>query len=83
MSLELGEKPVLRSPNLYGNPTTVLGVYAYDAEEHADSELFVYMKGKERMDEEKKITKSVADSYLNWFLPDDYAGKQVRIEAKL
>ncbi|KAG4434701.1 hypothetical protein IFR05_009811 [Cadophora sp. M221] len=83
MSLELGEKPVLRSPNLYGNPTTVLGVYAYDAEEHADSELFVYLKGTERMDEEKKITKSVADSYLHWFLPEDYEGKQVRIEAKL
>lgn len=83
MSLELGEKPVLRSPNLYGDPTTVLAVYAYDAEEHADSELFVYMKGNERMDQEKKITKSMADAHLNWFLPEDYQGKQVRIEAKL
>ncbi|PVH86478.1 salicylate hydroxylase [Cadophora sp. DSE1049] len=83
MSLELGDKPVLRSPNLYGNPTTSLGVYAYDAEEHADAELYKYIKGKEMMDEEKKITKIMADKYLNWFLPEDYEGKQLRIEAKL
>ncbi|KAK0127160.1 hypothetical protein ONS96_006713 [Cadophora gregata f. sp. sojae] len=83
MTLELGGKPVLRSPNLYGNPTTSLGVYAYDAEEHADAELYKYLKGKEMMDEEKNITKSMADEYLNWFLPEEYEGKQLRIEAKL
>ncbi|KAL2076002.1 hypothetical protein VTL71DRAFT_945 [Oculimacula yallundae] len=83
MSLELGEKPVLRSPNLYGDPATVLQVYAYDAEEHADSELYLFMKGRDRMDEEKNITKSVADGCMNWFLPEDYEGKQIRIEAKL
>lgn len=83
MSLELGDKPVLRSPNLYGNPTTSLCVYAYDAEEHADAELYKYINGKEMMDEEKNITKIMADKYLNWFLPEDYEGKQLRIEAKL
>ncbi|PSS13356.1 hypothetical protein M430DRAFT_77120, partial [Amorphotheca resinae ATCC 22711] len=32
MKLELEGKPFFRSPNLYGDPTTVLSVYAYDAE---------------------------------------------------
>ena len=36
----------MRSPNLYGDPTTVLSVYAYDAEDHADEAIFEYLKGK-------------------------------------
>jgi salicylate hydroxylase len=40
MKWELEEKPFLRSPNLYGDPATVLAVYAYDAEDHADSAIF-------------------------------------------
>jgi salicylate hydroxylase len=83
MKWELEEKPFLRSPNLYGDPTTVLAVYAYDAEDHADSAIFEYFKGREPMDEKMKITKGVADTYMNWFLPEDYEGKQIRINSKL
>ncbi|CZT40535.1 related to salicylate hydroxylase [Rhynchosporium secalis] len=84
MSLEVDEKPFLRSPNLYGNPATVMSVYGYDVEKHADSELHLFMNGKDMMDDNKKmITKSVADECLNWFLPEYYEGKQIRIEAKL
>jgi hypothetical protein len=35
------------------------------------------------MDTEKKITKETADNIMDWFLPEDYEGKQTRIEAKL
>ncbi len=77
MKVELEGRPFVRSPNLYGDPMTVLGVYAYDAEEHADSALYEYLEGRKRMDETKKITKSIADTYMNWFLPEEYDGKQV------
>jgi salicylate hydroxylase len=83
MEAELEGKRSLRSPNLYGDPATVLKVYAYDAEDHADEAIFQYLKGRERMDTEKRITKETADSIMDWFLPEDYEGKQTRIEAKL
>jgi len=83
MKWKLEEKPFLRSLNLYGDPTTVLAVYAYDAEDDADSAIFEYFKGREPMDEKMKITKGVADTYMSWFLPEDYEGKQMRINSKL
>jgi salicylate hydroxylase len=83
MKWELEQKPFLRSPNLYGDPTTVLAVYAYDAEDHADSAIFEHFKGREPVDEKMKITKGVADTYMNWFLPEGYEGKQIQINSKL
>jgi salicylate hydroxylase len=83
MKLELDGKPFLRSPNLYGDPRTVLSVYAYDAEEHADEAVFEYLKGVEMMDTSKRITKENADMFMNWFLPSEYEGKQVNINSKL
>jgi salicylate hydroxylase len=83
MRLELEGKPFMRSPNLYGDPTTVLSVYAYDAEEHADQEVFEFLKGRKMMDDEKKITKGAADTCMNWFLPKTYEGEQIHINSKL
>jgi len=83
MRAELEGKRMLRSPNLYGDPATVLKVYGYDAEEHADEAVFEYLKGRELMDTEKRITKRTADEIMGWFLPENYEGKQTRIEAKL
>lgn len=83
MRVELEGRPFVRSPNLYGDPMTVLSVYAYDAEEHADSALYAYVKGKEMMNETKNVTKSTADTYMNWFLPEEYDGKQTRMGSKL
>lgn len=83
MRLELEGKPFMRSPNLCGDPTTVLSVYAYDAEDHADEAIFEYLKGKAPVDDVKKITKGAADTYMNWFLPEKYEGKQIQINAKL
>lgn len=83
MRLELKGKPFMRSPNVYGDPPTVLSVYAYDAEDHADSAIFEFLKGQSPMDSVKSITKETADTYMNWFLPLEYEGKQVTIDAKL
>jgi salicylate hydroxylase len=83
MRLELEGKPFVRSSNLYGDPTTMLSVYAYDAEDHAEAAIFEFLNRRSPGDETKKITKGVADTYMNWFLPDEYEGQQIRIEAKL
>ena len=80
MKLELEGKP---SPNLYRDPTTFLSVYAYDADDHANSAIFEFLKGKSPMDSMKLTTKWTADTYMNWFLPLEYEGKQVTIDAKL
>lgn len=82
MKLELEGKPFFRSPNLYGDPTTVLSVYAYDAEDHADAAIYEFVKGK-AYDPQTKITKETADVYMNWFLPEEYEGKQIKIDSKL
>ena len=80
---EIGGKRGLRSPNLYGDPRTVLSVYVYDAEEHAEEAIFEFVKGRSPGDEKMGITKDVADTYMNWFLPEEYEGKQIKINAKL
>jgi salicylate hydroxylase len=82
MSLELSGKPFIRSINLYGDPVTLLSVYGYDAGDHADSAIFEFIKGRSPTDEEKAITKDVADTCMGWFLPAEYEGKQINsIEA--
>ena len=73
----------MRSPNLYGDPTTALSVYAYDTEDHADAAIFEFLEGRSPMDSIKSITKATGDTYMNWFLPATYGGKQGRIDAKL
>jgi salicylate hydroxylase len=83
MKLELEGKPLMRSPNLYGDPTTVLSVYAYDAEDHAEAAIFEFLEGRSPMDSVKSITKATADTYMNWFLPLASGGEQIRIDAKL
>lgn len=80
----LGKKGMLiRSPNLYADPKTILEVYGYDAERHADEELYKEVYGREMADGEKGISKSAADRYLNWFLREEYEGEGLRISSKL
>jgi len=83
MSVELENKPYIRSPNLYGDPTTVLNVYAYDAESHADAAIFEYSKDREPTDPKTGVTKKNADTFMNWFLPGNLEGSTVKINAKL
>lgn len=67
MRPELEGKYYVRSSNLYGDPKTVLEVYGYDAEAHADAVLGAYLNsGREECDA-TGIAKSFEDQYLNWF----------------
>ncbi len=83
MKVELEEKPYTRTPNLYGDPATVLSVYGYDAEAHADEALCKEINGRERGDEAMAIDKRVSDGVMGWFLPEEYEGQQVKFTSKL
>lgn len=72
MAPELTGQPMIRSPNLYSDPTTVLEVYGYDAEQHADEEIATYLNnGVKPRDAATGITADQAYKYMNWFLPED------------
>lgn len=69
MSPELDGKYYVRSSNLYGDPQTVLDVYGYDAEAHADSALGKYLnEGRDPSDPVTKITPAVFEKYMGWFV---------------
>ncbi|KAL9065114.1 MAG: hypothetical protein Q9157_007591 [Trypethelium eluteriae] len=71
MEPELRGEPLLRSPNLYGDPATVLEVYGYDAEAHAERALQEWYNGQDwRKDEGTGIEAPVAEKVMNWFLPE-------------
>ncbi|KAK5467112.1 hypothetical protein LTS15_000082 [Exophiala xenobiotica] len=68
MAPELQDKYYVRSSNLYGDPQTVLEVYGYDCEGHAETVLAKYLnKGKEPADPETGITASMQQKYMDWF----------------
>ena len=66
---ELNGQPLMRSPNLYGDPATVLEVYGYDAEAHAESAVVRYLQRREPAHPQTGITKLMEDKYMNWFRP--------------
>jgi salicylate hydroxylase len=68
MAPELEGKYYVRSSNLYGDPQTVLEVYGYDAEAHADSALEKYLNGgREPYDPDTRITPAMHNKYMGWF----------------
>lgn len=70
MTPELEGKYLLRSANLYGDPQTVLDVYGYDAEAHADAALAKYLnKGKKPAHPVTGVTPEFQEKYMDWFLP--------------
>lgn len=69
MSTELTGQPFLRSPKLYGDPATVLEVYGYDAEAHAEKAIAKYVQHREPADSQTGISKQLEDKYMNWFRP--------------
>ena len=77
MKAELEGKHYLRSSNLYGDPQTVLEVYGYDAEGHAEAALSTYLNdGREPFHPETGVTKTTQDKYMDWFLDPSCSGKQ-------
>lgn len=69
MEPELEGRYTVRSSNLYGDPRTVLEVYGYDAEAHAEAALEKYLDGGREplVDPETRIAKSLRDKYMGWF----------------
>lgn len=81
MALELQGETPMRSPNLYGDPTTVLECYDYDAERHADEEIATFLnQGSVVRDDRTKVTRPEADRIVNWYLPE---GCQFEVKPKL
>lgn len=81
MECELrGEVPI-RSPNLYGDPSTVLECYGYDAEAHADREIEKFLNGgNEVRDAATTVEGEQAERIANWFLPEE---NKFKIKAKI
>jgi salicylate hydroxylase len=73
MAPGLNGKYFVRSSNLYGDdPQTVLEVYGYDAEAHAEAALARYLDGgKDVAHPETKIVPEVEQKYTGWFLKSD------------
>lgn len=72
MQPELSGEILMKSPNLYGDPTTVVECYGYDAETHADEEIARFLNQDQPVrDAKTTVTSSEAQKIANWFLPED------------
>jgi salicylate hydroxylase len=68
MAPELEGKYLVRSSNLYGDPQTVLEVYGYDAEAHAEEALARYLNNRKDVTHPVTgIVPSVEKKYVGWF----------------
>ena len=68
MAPELKGEQFIRSPNLYGDPATVLEVYGYDVEAHAESAIAAHLQRRESADPKTGVTKPLENKYMNWFI---------------
>jgi salicylate hydroxylase len=79
MAPTLEGKYLIRSANLYIDPQTVLDVYGYDVEAHADIALVKYLNGgREPPLPQTGVTPTLQEKYMGWFLPSS-----LRAESKL
>lgn len=68
MSPELEGRYYVRSSNLYGDPQTVLEVYGYDVEAHAENALAKYFNNdREPCHPETGVTSGIQQKYMGWF----------------
>lgn len=80
MKCELEGQVPIRSANLYGDPTTVLECYGYDAESHADQVIEEFLHSGPIMDAATTVNKPEADRIASWFLPQEHRFKvQLRL----
>lgn len=69
MAAELDGKYYVRSSNLYGDPQTVLEVYGYDVESHANNAIEKYLNGGfGSSDPTTGISHELRQKYMDWFL---------------
>jgi salicylate hydroxylase len=77
MAPELEGKYYVRSANLYADPQTVLDIYGYDVEAHADAAVAKFLNnGKEPAHSVTGVTPKLQEKYMDWFMPS-------RTESKL
>lgn len=80
MAPELEGKYFVRSSNLYGDPQTVLEVYGYDAEAHADIALHKYLnEGREFVNPQTGVTSTLQQRYMDWFAKQPQRSGQSRL----
>lgn len=78
MAPELEGTYFVRSSNLYGDPQTVMEVYGYDVQEHAEDAVRKYCGGgSEPAHPITGVTPALQRKYMDWFLPNQgrQAGK--------
>lgn len=81
MQTELKGHQPMKSANLYGDPTTVLECYGYDAEADAEDKILAWLnRGKPVRDAMSGVVSQEASKIANWFLPD---GHKFRIRSRL
>lgn len=73
MKGELEGRVSMRSANLYGDPTTVLECYGYDAEAHARDGIAAWLNaGRPVRDATSTVERLEAEKIANWFLPEGH-----------
>lgn len=72
MTCELDGQVPIRSANLYGDPSTVLECYGYDAEEHADQVVEEHLSSGPIVCQGTTVTNTEARRKANWFLPGKF-----------
>jgi len=70
MEGELRGEQLLRSPNLYADPWTMLTCYGYDPEAHANRVVEAWKRDAKPRDAQTHVTDEQKDIYMNWFLPE-------------
>ena len=75
MSGELEGRTLYRSPNLYGDPRIVLGMYGYDVEFHAEMAVARYCEDGSTARWQGGTMEEARKKYMGWFLPDRGAEK--------
>jgi len=70
MAPELKGEIMMRSPNLYGDPHTVLSVYGYDPERDAELAIAAYIEKQEIGDKQTGVTTRQMDNLVSWWWPD-------------
>jgi salicylate hydroxylase len=63
-------KVLMRSPNLYGDPSTVLEVYGYDAEVHAQDAVARHLNGGKEVWDDIRLPREAREKIVGWFLDE-------------
>ena len=71
MAPELQGQPMVRSPNLYGDPYTTLTIYGYDVEAHADRAIKEYLDKEQVLDKKTGVTDQELERNVGYWWPKE------------